>query len=245
MHENELWLTAFFNDRLSGLANSILGLFQIAAKDPAKPWENWIVMELLVVAILLVLVAVVRSGFSVERPGKLQHLFEVLYGFLKNSTDEIGIHHGGKYVSYFGTLFVFILFMNLLGIVPTFESPTMTPSVPCGLALCTFAYYNFMGFREHGMGGYLKQFLGPIPLLAPLMVPIELVSHMARPLSLTIRLFANMFAGEQVTTAFLGLTYLVFPAIFMGLHLFVAFLQAYIFTLLTMIYVSISTGHEH
>ena len=245
MHENELWLTAFFNEHLSGLANSILSVFQITAKDPAKPWENWIVMELLVVAILLVLVAVVRSGFSVERPGKLQHLFEVLYSFLKNSTDEIGIHHGGKYVSYFGTLFVFILFMNLLGIVPTFESPTMTPAVPCGLALCTFAYYNFMGFREHGIVRYLAHFAGPIPLLAPLMVPIELVSHLARPLSLTIRLFANMFAGEQVTTAFLGLTYLVAPAVFMGLHLFVAFLQAYIFTLLTMIYVSIATGHEH
>jgi F-type H+-transporting ATPase subunit a len=245
MHENELWLTALFNQYLAGAANSILGLFGIAAKDPAKPWENWIVMELLVVAILLVLVAVLRSSFSVDKPGKLQHLFEVFWGFLKNSTDEIGIHHGGKYVSYFGTLFIFILFMNLLGLIPTFESPTMTPAVPCGLALCTFVYYNSMGFREHGVMKYLAHFAGPIPLLAPLMVPIELVSHLARPLSLTIRLFANMFAGEQVTTAFLGLTYLVFPAVFMGLHLFVAFLQAYIFTLLTMIYVSIATEHEH
>jgi F-type H+-transporting ATPase subunit a len=245
MHENELWLTAFFNEHLAGVANSILGVFGIMAKDPAKPWENWIVMELLVVAILLVLVAVLRSGFSVDKPGKLQHLFEVLYGFLKNTSDEIGIHHGDKYVPYFGTLFIFILFMNLLGVIPTFESPTMTPAVPAGLALCTFAYYHTTGVRELGIGRYLAQFLGPIPLLAPLMVPIELVSHMARPLSLTIRLFANMFAGEQVTTAFLGLTYLVFPAVFMGLHLFVAFLQAYIFTLLTMIYVSIATSHEH
>jgi F-type H+-transporting ATPase subunit a len=245
MHENELWLTALFNQYLAAPANAILDAFGIAARDPAKPWENWIVMELLVVAILLALVAALRPRLSVDQPGKLQHLFEVLYGFLKSSTDEIGIHHGGKYVSYFGTLFVFILFMNLLGLIPTFESPTMTPAVPCGLALCTFAYYNSMGFREHGALAYLKQFVGPIPALAPLMIPIELVSHLARPLSLTIRLFANMFAGEQVTTAFLGLTYLVFPAVFMGLHLFVAFLQAYIFTLLTMIYVSISTGHEH
>src|SRR5262245_22300900 len=142
MHENELWLTALFNEYLSGPANALLAVLGLTAKDPANPWENWIVMELLVVAILLVLVAALRTSFSVDKPGKLQHLFEVLWGFLKNSTDEVGIHHGGKYVSYFGTLFVFILFMNLLGLIPTFESPTMTPAVPCGLALCTFAYYN-------------------------------------------------------------------------------------------------------
>ena len=84
-----------------------------------------------------------------------------------------------------------------------------------------------------------------MPVLAPLMVPIELVSHLARPMSLTIRLFANMFAGEQVTVAFLKLTFLVAPAVFMGLHVFVSFLQAYIFTLLTMIYVSSAVSHEH
>src|SRR6266446_5078926 len=140
MHENELWLTALFNQYLSGVANAILAVFGVAARDPAKPWENWIVMELLVVAILLLLVAVLRFSFSVDKPGKLQHLFEVLYGFLKNSTEEIGIHHGDRYLSYFGTLFVFILFMNLIGLIPTFESPTMTPAVPCGLALCTFVY---------------------------------------------------------------------------------------------------------
>ena len=77
------------------------------------------------------------------------------------------------------------------------------------------------------------------------MIPIEIVSHLARPMSLTIRLYANMFAGEQVTMAFLGLTYLVAPAVFMGLHVFVSLLQAYIFTLLTMIYVGSAVAHEH
>ena len=92
MHEHELWLTALFNDHLAGVANSILGIFHITAKDPVRPWENWIVMELLVVAILIVLFAILRSRFSVENPGKLQHIFEVIWEFMKSSADEVGIH---------------------------------------------------------------------------------------------------------------------------------------------------------
>jgi F-type H+-transporting ATPase subunit a len=92
---------------------------------------------------------------------------------------------------------------------------------------------------------YLMQFVGPIPLLFFLMIPIELISHFARPLSLTIRLYANMFAGEQVTGAFMALVHVAVPVIFMGLHLFVAFLQAYIFMLLSIIYVRGAVSHEH
>jgi F-type H+-transporting ATPase subunit a len=91
----------------------------------------------------------------------------------------------------------------------------------------------------------MKSFAGPMVLLAPLMIPIELISHLARPLSLTIRLFANMYAGEQVFLVFLSLTYFAVPAIFMGLHVFVSLLQAYIFMLLTMMYVSGAVAHEH
>jgi len=111
--------------------------------------------------------------------------------------------------------------------------------------MVAFAYYNVMGIRQQGLGKYLAHFAGPMPILAPLMIPIELVSHMARPLSLTIRLFANMYAGEQVTLVFLSLTYLVAPAVFMGLHVFVSFLQAYIFALMTMMYVAGAVAHDH
>ena len=244
MPESELLLTAFFNDHLAGLGNAILALFHITAKNPARPWETWIVMELLVVAILMVLFAVLRPKLSVENPGKLQHMVEVFWAFIKDSAHDVGIHHPDKYASYFGTIFIFILFMNLMGLIPGFESPTMTPSVTCGLALCTFVYYNFMGFREHGIH-YLAQLAGPVWWLAPLMIPIEIISHLARPLSLTIRLYGNMFAGDQVTGVFMRLTYLVMPAVFMGLHVFVAFLQTYVFVLLTMIYVSLAVSHEH
>ncbi len=245
MHEHELWLTKLFNDYLAGLATSILNLFKLTAENPARPWQNWVVMELLVFALLIVLIAVVRTSFSVDKPGKLQHLFEVVYTFLKTTANEVGIQHEQRYINYFGTVFVFILFMNLIGIIPTFESPTMNAAVPCGLALCTFFYFNATGVRAQGLGKYLLHFAGPVWWLAWLMIRIEIMGTLARPLSLTIRLYANMFAGEQVTLAFLGLTYLVVPVIFMALHVFVSLLQAYIFTLLTMIYVSGATAHEH
>lgn len=245
MPERELWLTALFNDHFAGVANSILGAFHLTAENPARPWPNWLVYEFLVVAILVVLCAVVRARLSVDKPGKLQHLFEVTYGFLKDTTDEIGVHHGDKYVPYFGTLFIFILCMNLIGIIPTFESPTMTPAVPLGLAVVTFLYYHFMGVRENGIFKYLLHFAGPVWWLAWLMIPLEIVSHFARLLSLTVRLYGNMFAGETVTNIFLNLTRLIAPALFMALHVFVAFIQAYVFMLLAVIYVGGATAHEH
>jgi F-type H+-transporting ATPase subunit a len=108
--------------------------------------------------------------------------------------------------------------------------------VPLGLAIGTVALYHYAGIRKHRLR-YVKQFVGPFWWLAWLMVPIELISHMARPLSLTVRLFANMFAGEQVYVTFVALTKIIIPVIFIGLHLFVGFLQAYIFMMLSMVYV--------
>jgi F-type H+-transporting ATPase subunit a len=117
--------------------------------------------------------------------------------------------------------------------------------VPVGCALLAFLYYNVVGLRKNGLVKYAAHFAGPIWWLAPLMIPIEIIGHLARPLSLTIRLFANMYAGEQVTLVFLNLTFLAIPALFMGLHVFVALLQAYIFMLLTMIYVAGAVAEEH
>jgi F-type H+-transporting ATPase subunit a len=245
MREHELWLTRLFNEYLAGVANTVLGWFHLQARDPARPWENWIAVELVVVALIMIGAAVVRGGLSVDKPGKMQHLLEVIWDFLRDMAQGCDIHHPAKFMPYFGTVFIFIMLCNLIGVIPTFESPTMFPWVPAGIAVSTFLYYNFWGFHEQGAGSYLKHFMGPIWWLAWLMIPIELVSHMARPLSLTIRLFANMFAGEQVTVAFLKITFLVAPAVFMGLHVFVSLLQAYIFTLLTMIYVSGAIAHEH
>lgn len=241
--EHELWFTALLNRFLAAPANAVLDAVKVH-HDAAHPWSNWLAMELLVVAIIVVLFGVLRTRLSVEKPGSLQHLFEVVYEFVEGQARE-SVDHGEKYLPYFGSLFIFILLMNLIGVIPGFESPTMTPAVPAGLAVCTFLLYNWWGAREHGLGKYLAHFAGPMPWLAPVLIPIEFISHLARPLSLTIRLFANMFAGEKVTLTFLSLTYLIIPSVFMGLHVFVALLQAYIFMLLTMIYVNGAVAHEH
>src|ERR1039457_1085259 len=241
--EADVWTTVLFNKYLAGPANWVLDAVHVK-HHPAHPWSNWLTMEILVVAIIVVLFAVLKRRLSVARPGKTQHIFEILHGFFTEQARDNIDHGGARFLPFFGTLFIFILFVNLSGILPGFESPTMTAAVPCGFAVCVFLYYNFMGMREHGIGRYLAHFAGPYPLMAPLMIPIEVISHMARPLSLTIRLFANMFAGEKVTIAFLSLTFLVIPAAFQGLHIFVSILQAYIFMLLAMLYVGSAVAHE-
>ena len=243
MHETELWITRLFNDHLAGVGNSLTGIVHMAPEP--RPWANFVTMQLLVAAIIVVLFAFLKPRLSPDRPGKLQHTFELVYGFLHEQAEEQVGHDGHHYIPFFGTVFIFILFSNLIGVVPGFEAPTMVPSVPAGCAIAAFFYYNIVGVQAVGFWKYLAHFAGPMPALAPLMIPIELVSHLARPLSLTIRLFANMYAGEQVTMVFLKLTFLFVPAVFMGLHVFVSFLQAYIFMLLTMMYVAGAVAHEH
>jgi len=244
--EHELWVTQFLNDFAAGPANALLGLAGVQAHNPARPWANFVAMQVVVVLVMLVVFTLLRRRLSVEKPGKFQQVFELLHGFLQDQGQEIVGHGAGRYLAFFGTLFFFILFSNLLGVIPGFESPTMfmPAPVPAGCAMAAFLYYNWSGLRAQGAGRYLAHFAGPVWWLAPLMIPIEIISHLARPMSLTIRLFANMFAGEQVTIIFLGMVPVLIPAVFMGLHVFVSFLQAYIFMLLTMVYVQGATEHH-
>ncbi len=242
--KHELWVTGLFNKYLAAPANSFLNAIHFPAGDSANPWSDWMVCEILVVLFVIIFFAIMRARLSVESPGKVQHVLEVTYEFLYAQAQEVVGHDGPKYMAFFGTMFFFILFMNCIGLIPGFDSPTMYPMVPFGMAVATFFFYHATGVKANGLG-YLKQFLGPIWWLAFLMLPIEILSHFARPLSLTVRLFANMFAGEQVYLTFISLTKLIIPVIFIGLHLFVSLLQAYIFTLLAMIYVGGAVSHEH
>ncbi|MBV9743984.1 MAG: F0F1 ATP synthase subunit A [Acidobacteriia bacterium] len=239
---HEIWLTKLFNDYLPGLGNAVLGVIGMAPQ--ARPWANFITMQLLVAAIIVLVFALLRTRLSADRPGKFQQTFELIYEFIQSQTDDMVGHGGHRYMPFFGALFLLILFSNLIGVIPGFESPTMYPYVPAGCAVAVFLYYNIVGVQAVGVVKHLAHFVGPIWWLAPLMIPIEIVSNLARPLSLTLRLYANMYAGSQVTDVFVTLTKLIIPVLFMGLHVFVALLQAYIFMLLTMIYVGGATHEE-
>jgi F-type H+-transporting ATPase subunit a len=241
--EQELWITGLFNQVLGTPAGALLNALHLHY-EPGHPWSNWMVCEILVVLAMVVFFGILRTRLSVDNPGKAQHVFELIYEFIHASAEEVVGHDGPKYLAFFGTIFLFILFMNLAGLIPGIESPTMDPVVPLGLAVVTFFFYHGTGLRANG-AGYIKQFLGPMLALAPLMLPIEIISHFARPLSLTVRLYANMFAGEQVYVTFVALTKVILPVIFIGLHLFVGVLQAYIFMLLAMVYVGGAVSHEH
>jgi F-type H+-transporting ATPase subunit a len=242
--ENEIWLTSLFNKYLAAPGDTMLSWVGMKASSPGHPWANYVVMEIAVAAIIVVVFALLRPLLSMDRPGKFQHIFELIFGFLGEQTDDVVGHRGRPFMAFFGVLFIFILFANLIGLIPTFESPTMFPPVPLGLALATMLYYNLMGIKQQGLLHYLGHFAGPIWWLAPLMFPIEIISNLARPLSLTVRLYANMFGGEKVTMAFMGLIPLIIPIPFLGLHIFVGILQAYVFMLLTMVYVSEVLPHE-
>jgi len=244
MHEHELWFTALLNKYLAAPVNALFNAVGFHTEDPTRPWANYIAMELLVILALVIVAAVVRASLSVERPGKLQLLFENIYAFVEEQARDIVGHGHKKFLSFFAMLFLFILACNLLGIVPTFESPTMYYYMVAGIAAVSFLYYNGQGIREQGILGHLKHFCGPVIFIAPAMFVLEIISHCIRPMSLTIRLFANMLAGEQVTLGFLALVPWVLPVVFMALHVFVSFVQAFIFMMLSMVYVGEAVAHE-
>jgi F-type H+-transporting ATPase subunit a len=245
MVTHEAFLTKLFNSWFGGLGNSLLALFGMKADNPAEPWADFMVMQLLVAVLLILLFAVLRARLSVDKPGALQHIFELIHNFVAGEAEGQVGHDGHKHTLIFETLFIFLLCANLIGLIPGFVSPTQVIYVPAGCALVAFLYFNIAGMRKQGIGKYLKHFAGPIWWMAPLMIPIEIIGSLARPLSLSVRLFANMYAGEQVTLVFLSMTYLFVPALFMGLHVFVSLLQAYIFVLLTMIYVAGAVEEAH
>jgi F-type H+-transporting ATPase subunit a len=240
----QLWFTKLLNGLLASPVTALLRVLHVEPDHPHAPIPNSVAMEILVFLFLIVIFMYLRSRLSVERPGALQHIFEGARGFIQQQSREIIGPHSEGYTAFLLTLGVFILLCNLIGLIPGFESPTAVKFVPLGCAIMAFFYYQIQGFKHAGLG-YLKHFAGPMPLLAPLMVPIEIISHLARVLSLTIRLFANMFAGDMVTLVFISLIPIGVPIIFLGLHMFVSFLQAYIFVLLTTVYLQGAVAEEH
>jgi F-type H+-transporting ATPase subunit a len=240
----QLWFTEILNHLFAGPVTGLLRAVHIEPSHPQAPITDAFAMELLVFLFLVVVFALVRSRLSVEKPGALQHVFEGVHGFVQGQSEEIIGHGSDSFTPFLVVLVLFILICNLIGLIPGFESPTAVAVVPLGCAICAFVYYQTQGFKHHGIA-YLKHFMGPMWWLAVLMIPIEIISHFARMLSLTIRLFANMYAGDMVTLVFFSLIPVGIPILFLGLHIGVSFLQAYIFVLLTTVYLSGAVAEEH
>ena len=243
MHEQDP-ITAFLNRHFGDLATQLLHAVHVQPYNAQAPITETFAMELLVLLLLLIFFILVRVSLSVENPGSIQQMAEMLHGFVSDQADSIIGHGGQQFVMFTTVVLIFVLLSNVLGMVPGLIAPTSRATVPLGVALLCWFYYHYYGFREHGFA-YLKQFVGPIWWISWMMLPIELISHFARILSLTVRLYANMFAGEMVTLVFFSLIPIGVPIVFMGLHLGVALIQAYIFMLLTMIYVSQAVAHDH
>ena len=193
---------------------------------------------------LLLFFFFVRLTLNVEKPGTPQQIAEMLNEFVSSQADSIIGHGYEPHLAFVTTILLFVACCNLFGLLPGVETPTAMPYVPLGIALLTFVYYNWNGLRAQGPIGYVKYFMGPVWWVSPLLFPIEIISHLARIMSLTIRLYANMFASDLLTLVFFSMVPLGIPVVFLGLHLGVALIQAYVFMLLTMIYLSQAVAHE-
>ena len=206
---------------------------------------------LLVMALLLVLACLARRSLLqstdpvVPEDGvSIRNVFELLVELIVGLSDGIIGLKGRKYVHLFGSFFIFILTANLFGLLPGFSPPTNNLNTTLGLGLVSFCAYHYFGMREHG-AGYIKQFLGPMLVLAPFFLVLEGISHLVRPFSLALRLFGNMFGDHLVVEIFTDLTKVGVPVLFYILGALVSVIQAFVFTLLSVIYVAMAISHEH
>jgi F-type H+-transporting ATPase subunit a len=179
-----------------------------------------------------------------EEGTTLRNIGEAFVEMIHGLAEGVIGHHAERYVPLLGSFFAFILVANLIGLVPGFAPPTADFNVTFALGIVSFVAYHVYGLRAQGVGAYLKHFLGPVVFLAPLMLVIELFSHSFRPVSLGIRLFANMFADHRVVEIFTDLTKVAIPVVFYVLGAFVAVVQAFVFTMLSAIYIALAVSHE-
>src|SRR5882724_6772684 len=271
MEEHISIVTQYINHFFGHAALQLLAALHIKPNNPELPIPEHVCMGIVVLVIGTLLALFLRSRLSVENPGASQQIAEGLLtnqlGFGIKDLLEENVHHGAaKMIPFVGSISVFVLFSNLLGILPVFTSPTGQVSVPLACAILTFLYFNWQGIKHHGPVRYLKHFAGPVPWLSPLIFPVEIISMAARIVSLTVRLWANIFASDLLYGIFVGLFTsatlaawakspifglivaifpVTIPIAFVGLHLFVSIIQAYIFTVLPSVYLGMATADEH
>lgn len=242
LYWNEL-LTHWLNVWFAAPIVTAMHLLGIHPMDPTAPITRRFSLELVVFVILVLFFLLVRMRLSVEKPGTAQHIAEMVHEFVESQASQVMGHGYRPHIPLLTTLLLFILLCNLMGLLPGIATPTARANVPLGLALFTWFYYHWFGLRAQGPIGYIKHFMGPMPILAPLMFPIEIVSHFARILSLTVRLYANMFASDLITLVFFSGLPILLPVLGLGLHFFVAVIQSYIFMALAAIYLAEAIAH--
>jgi F-type H+-transporting ATPase subunit a len=272
MEEQISPITHLVNHYVGPPALAILQALHIPSENPELPIPEPLIMATLVLLLVAILVLILKSRLSVEKPGAMQQVAELLItnsmklGIRDILDDSAGVH-ARSYIPLIGSISLFILFSNLFSLFPLFSAPTGDVSAPLACASIIFVYFNWQGARHHGVFGYLKHFAaGTKWWIAWLIMPVEMISALARLLSLTVRLFANIFASDMIYGLFLsllvqatlfvwqkspvaGIVVGIFPALvpllFIALHLLVAFVQAVIFTVLPASYIGMATAEEH
>lgn len=219
-------------------------LFKLVGLGEWAHHNTNVIYSWLVMLILLVLAKIATKSIQMI-PSGAQNLFEVIIGGWEDFMVDVMGEHGRPYFPLIFTLFIYILFMNWMGLVPGMFSPSANINTPLSMALIVFITTHIVGIKEHGFH-YVKHFMGPVAALAPLMIIIEVISHFARVLSLTFRLFGNILGEDLVVTilVFLAGMYLA-PLPMMALGVFTCFLQAFIFSLLTMLYIAAALEEAH
>jgi F-type H+-transporting ATPase subunit a len=240
--EHGLWIVDAFNRVFGPPVAALLGLAGIDVPDPLHAVPDYLVMVLLVSALIVVLL-----GLASRRPALVprvrQSVAEMIVQMFEGIVTDIVGPQGRRYLPVIGTVGIFIFGCNLIGLVPGFMSPTSKLNVTVGCALVVFFYYHAQGVKSQGLR-YFKHFLGPIPALAPLMIPIEVISHFSRPVSLSMRLFCNIFAEELLILIMASIIPFLLPLPFMAVAIFTSLIQAYVFVLLSCIYISGAVAHE-
>jgi F-type H+-transporting ATPase subunit a len=241
----EIFVTHYLNLFFGGAALWLMHLVGFHPADASAPIDGTFSMEILVVGALICFFIVVRLTLSVEKPNPAQQIAEIIHEFTGGQGEQVIGHGYLRFQSFITCVLLFVLLNNMLGLVPGIVTPTSRPVVPFGIAVLAFLYYNFHGIRANGPIGYMKQFAGPVWWMSPLLFPVEIISHLARMMSLTIRLYANMLASDLLILISFSMMPLLAPLPFLGLHAFVALVQAYVFMLLSMIYIAMAVAHDH
>lgn len=239
MEEHKLFVVEAVNRLLRSLLKPVL---------PLAP-EGYVIPPHILMAVLaaLFLAGILKFGGRKRElyPGRIQLVFEKIVDFFQNMVFDFLGPEGKRYVPVIGTLGLFIFTANMMGLFPDLASPTANLNVTVGCAVFIFIYYHIQGIRKHGLFRYLRQFTGPVWYLAIIFVPIEVISHLSRILSLSLRLFVNIFGEDLVIISIITIFAYVTPVPMMAFAIFTSVLQAYIFVTLSLIYLSGALATEH